>query len=112
VAWVWSGSLMGAGEAGIWYGISGGMNYAWGAAVPFLIFIPIALRLRRLMPRSTTYIEFIRERFGTNLANIFLIFGICLILYVAVMQAVGIAYAFEYTFQLNFKVTAFLAALL
>ena len=112
VAWVWSGSLMGAGEAGIWYGISGGFNYAWGAAVPFLLFIPIALRLRKIMPSSTTYIEFIRERFGVKLANTFLIFGLGLIMYVCVMQAVGIAYAFEYTFQLNFKVTAFLAALL
>jgi len=112
VAWVWAGSLMGAGEAGIWYGVSGGFNYAWGAAVPFLLFIPIALRLRKIMPKSTTYIEFIRERFGTKLANTFLVFGIGLIIYVCVMQAVGIAYAFEYTFQLNFKITAFLAALL
>src|SRR5690625_2272896 len=112
VAWVWSGSLMGAGEAGIWYGIGGGFNYAWGAAVPFLLFIPVALRLRKIMPKSTTYIEFIRERFGTRLANTFLIFGLGLIIYVCVMQAVGIAYAFEYTFQVNFKVTALLAALL
>lgn len=112
VAWVWAGSLMGAGEAGVWYGISGGFNYAWGAAVPFLLFIPIALRLRKIMPKSTTYIEYIRERFGVTLANIFLIFGVSLVLYVCVMQAVGIAYAFEYTFNLNFKVTAFLASLL
>ncbi len=112
VAWVWAGSLMGAGEAGIWYGVSGGFNYAWGAAVPFLLFIPIALRIRRVMPKSTTFIEFIRERFGTKLANTFLIFGICLVLYVCIMQAVGIAYAFEYTFHLNFKITAFLASLL
>lgn len=112
VAWVWAGSLMGAGEAGIWYGVSGGFNYAWGAAVPFLLFIPIALRIRKIMPKSTTFIEFIRERFGTKLANTFLVFGICLVLYVCVMQAVGIAYAFEYTFHLNFKITAFLASLL
>ncbi|SIT72339.1 sodium:solute symporter family transporter [Edaphobacillus lindanitolerans] len=112
VAWVWAGSLMGAGEAGIWYGVSGGFNYAWGAALPFLLFIPIALRIRTLMPKSTTFIEFIRERFGTRLANTFLVFGICLVLYVCVMQAVGIAYAFEYTFGLNFKITAFLASML
>lgn len=112
VAWVWAGSLMGAGEAGIWYGVSGGFNYAWGAALPFLLFIPIALRIRRIMPKSTTFIEFIRERFGTRLANTFLVFGICLVMYVCVMQAVGIAYAFEYTFGLNFKITAFLASML
>lgn len=64
------------------------------------------------MPKSTTYIEFIRERFGVKLANTFLIFGIGLIIYVCVMQAVGIAYAFEYTFNLNFKIAAVVAALL
>lgn len=112
VAWIWTGTIMASAEAGVWFGINGGFNYAWGAVVPFMIFIPIALRLRKIMPKTTTFIEFIRERFGTKLANVYLFFGIALVLYVCVMQAVGIAYAFEYTFQLNFKIVAFLSAIL
>lgn len=112
VAWIWTGTIMASSEAGVWYGINGGFNYAWGAVVPFVIFIPIALRLRKIMPRTTTFVEFIRERFGSQLANIYLFFGIALVLYVCVMQAVGMAYAFEYTFHLNYKVVAFLSALL
>lgn len=112
VAWIWTGTIMASAEAGVWFGINGGFNYAWGAVVPFMIFIPIALRLRKIMPKTTTFIEFIRERFGTKLANVYLLFGIALVLYVCVMQAVGIAYAFEYTFHLNFKVVAFLSAVL
>ncbi|MCM3791102.1 Na(+)/glucose symporter [Domibacillus indicus] len=112
VAWIWTGTIMASAEAGVWYGVNGGFNYAWGAVVPFMIFIPIALRLRNIMPRTTTFIEFIRERFDSRLANIYLVFGIALVLYVCVMQAVGIAYAFEYTFHLNYKVVALLSAIL
>ncbi len=43
VAWIWTGTIMASAEAGVWFGINGGFNYAWGAVVPFMIFIPIAL---------------------------------------------------------------------
>ncbi|MEB3103852.1 sodium:solute symporter family transporter [Ferviditalea candida] len=112
VAWVWTLTIMGASEAGVWYGVSGGFNYGWGAIVPFIIFIPVALRLRKIMPRTTTFIEFIRERFGTKLANVFFVFGIALVLYVTVEQAVGIAYAFQFTFGMNYKLIAVLSAVL
>jgi Na+/proline symporter len=112
VAWVWTGTIMAASEAGVWYGVGGGFNYAWGAVVPFLVFIPIALRLRKIMPRTTTFIEFIRERFGEKLANVYFVFGVALVLYVCVMQAVGIAYAFEYAFHIDYKLIAFISALL
>jgi Na+/proline symporter len=112
VAWVWTGTIMAASEAGVWYGVGGGFHYGWGAIVPFLVFIPIALRLRKIMPRTTTFIEFVRERFGEKLANVFFVFGIALVLYVCVMQAVGIAYAFEYTFGISFKLIALISSLL
>jgi urea-proton symporter len=112
VAWIWTTTIMGASEAGIWYGVSGGFNYGWGAVIPFMIFIPIALRLRKIMPRTTTFIEFIRERFGEKLANVFFGFGIALVLYVCVEQAIGIAYAFQFGFGVNYKLIAFVSALL
>ena len=34
VSWVWTTTLMGSAEAGMNFGISGGLNYAWGNAVP------------------------------------------------------------------------------
>lgn len=37
VSWVWTTTLMGSAEAGMNFGISGGLNYAWGNAVPFFI---------------------------------------------------------------------------
>ncbi|TLS38619.1 sodium:solute symporter family transporter [Pseudalkalibacillus caeni] len=112
VAWVWTGTIMAASEAGVWYGVGGGFNYGWGAIVPFLVFIPVALRLRKIMPRTTTFIEFVRERYGEVLANVFFVFGVVLVLYVCVMQAVGIAYAFEYAFNINYKLIAIISSLL
>lgn len=112
VAWVWTLTIMGASEAGVWYGVSGGFNYGWGAIVPFMVFIPIALRLRKIMPRTTTFIEFIRERFGEKLSNIFFGFGIALVIYVCVEQAVGIALAFQFAFGVSYKLIAFVSALL
>ncbi|MDT8858901.1 Na(+)/glucose symporter [Alkalihalobacillus sp. MEB130] len=112
VAWVWTGTIMASAEAGVWFGVSGGFNYGWGAIVPFLVFIPIALRLRKIMPKTTTFIEFVRERYGTKLANVFFVFGVALVLYVCVMQAVGIAYSFEYAFGINYKFIAFVCSIL
>lgn len=37
VSWVWTTTLMGSAEAGMNFGISGGLNYAWGNAVPFFM---------------------------------------------------------------------------
>ncbi|WP_234396856.1 SLC5/6 family protein [Bacillus massiliglaciei] len=70
VAWIWTGTIMASSEASVWYGINGGFNYAWGAVVPFIIFIPIALRLRKIMPKTKTFVEFIRERFGQYLSGV------------------------------------------
>lgn len=47
VSWVWTTTLMGSAEAGMNFGISGGLNYAWGNAVPFFILIPMVMHLRK-----------------------------------------------------------------
>jgi len=112
VAWVWTTTLLGAAEAGFWFGISGGLNYAWGAAIPFFIFIPLALRMRRVMPRTTTFVEYIRERFGDTFAKVYMVFGILLVAYVCVEQSVGMAYTMQYSFGLNYKLMAVLLSLM
>lgn len=35
VSWVWTTTIMGSAEAGMSFGISGGLNYAWGNSIPF-----------------------------------------------------------------------------
>lgn len=112
VAWVWTTTLLGAAEAGFWFGISGGLNYAWGAAFPFFIFIPLAMRMRRIMPRTTTFVEYMRERFSDNFAKVYILFGVALVFYVCVEQSVGLGYTMQYSFGMSYKLMAVLMSLL
>ncbi len=112
VAWVWTTTLLGAAEAGFWFGISGGLNYAWGAAFPFFIFIPLALRMRRVMPRTTTFVEYMRERFNDTFAKVYVVFGVLLVAYVCVEQSVGLGYVMQYSFGMNYKLMALIMSLL
>lgn len=112
VSWIWTTTIMGSSEAGMWFGISGGFNYGWGAIIPFFIFIPLVIRLRSIMPRTTTFTEFVRERYGPEVANVFLVFAVGVILYVFMEQAVGVGYAFSTIFGIPYKVGAFVAAMI
>ena len=106
VSWIWTTTIMGASEAGMIFGVAGGFNYAWGAAVPFLALIPIALTIRRRMPKATTFTEFIEKRYGKAAHKLFYIFAIGISIYVCMEQAVGAAYLFKTMFGIPFKVVA------
>ena len=93
VSWVWTTTLMGSAEAGMNFGISGGLNYAWGNAVPFFILIPMVMHLRKKMPKCTTFTEFIEQRYNRTTSKVFFLFGVGVIIYVLVAQAVGIGIA-------------------
>lgn len=107
VSWVWTTTIMGAAEAGMWFGVSGGLNYSWGACVPFFIFIPLVIHLRKIMPKATTFTEFVEQRYGRTVSNIFFAFGIGVILYVFVEQGVGIGIAFSTIFGIPYWLGAF-----
>jgi Na+/proline symporter len=108
VSWVWTTTIMGAAEAGTWYGISGGINYSFGACIPFFIFIPLVVALRRKMPKCTTFTEFVQERYGKKVSAVFFIFGIGIVLYVFTEQGVGIGIAFNTIFGIPYQLGAFI----
>jgi Na+/proline symporter len=108
VSWIWTTTIMGAAEAGMWYGVSGGFNYSWGACVPFFIFIPLVIHLRKMMPKATTFTEFVEQRYGTKVSRIFFVFGIGVILYVFTEQGVGIGIAFSRIFGIPYALGAFI----
>jgi len=112
VSWVWTTTIMGAAEAGMWFGVSGGLNYSWGACVPFFIFIPLVIHLRKMMPRCTTFTEFVEQRYGRTVANIFFVFGIGVILYVFVEQGVGIGIAFSHIFGIPYQLASLIPILI
>lgn len=109
VSWLWTTSLLGAAEAGYLFGIGGGFAFALGSAVPFFVFIPLALRLRRLMPEGTTFLEFIEQRFGRLTHHLLIGMMLLLALYICVEQMIGIAYAISGAYGTSFKLVALCA---
>ena len=111
VSWIWTTTIMGSSEAGMLFGIAGGFNYGWGAAVPFLVLIPIALAIRKRMPRATTFTEFIESRYGKVANKFFIVFALGVMTYVCMEQAVGAAYLFNVMFGIPYKVVAIVVPL-
>lgn len=106
VSWVWTTTLVGSAEAGMNFGISGGINYAWGSAIPFFILIPLVLHIRKKMPKATTFTEFIGQRYSPLTSRIFFLFGIGVTVYILIEQAVGIGIVFNSMFNIPYEVGA------
>lgn len=110
VSWLWTTSLLGAAEAGYLYGIGGGFAFAFGSAIPFFIFIPLAVRLRKVMPQGTTFLEFVRQRYGRTTHVIFVALMLLLALYICSEQIIGIAYAVAGAYHVPYPLVAVCAA--
>lgn len=106
VSWVWTTTIMGAAEAGMSFGVLGGIAYACGNSVPFFILIPLVLHLRKKMPACTTFTEFIEQRYGSGVAKMFFVFGIGVLIYVLIAQCVGIGTVFNSMFGIPYEVGA------
>lgn len=106
VSWVWTITIIGSAEAGFNYGISGGINYAWGAAIPFFVFIPLVMTLRKKMPKCTTFVEFIKARYGSGVSQMFIVFALALTFYILLSQGVGMGVVFSTLFGMPYKFAA------
>lgn len=111
VSWLWTTSLLGAAEAGYLYGIGGGFAFAFGSAIPFFVFIPVAVRMRRIMPHGTTFLEFVKQRYGTVTHAVFVVLVLLLALYICTEQLVGIANAVSGAYQVPYQVVAVCATI-
>ena len=112
VSWIWTTSLLGAAEAGFWYGIGGGLAFAIGSVIPFIIFLPVVLRLRNVMPHGITFVSFIQQRYGKSVQVILLMFVILLSLYVTVEQLIGVGYALSLTFDISYAWVVIISAVI
>lgn len=106
VSWIWTITVIGSAETGYTFGVSGGINYAWGAAVPFFVFIPLVITLRKKMPGCTTFVEFIKIRYGEGTSRIFMTFALALTLYILLSQGIGMGVVFSTLFNMPYKAAA------
>ena len=106
VSWIWTTTIIGSAEAGYDFGISGGLNYSWGAFIPFFVFIPMVMYLRKKMPKCTTFIEFIKQRYGERTSFIFMVFALGLTFYILLEQGIGMGLAFSNIFGMPYQFAA------
>lgn len=108
-AWIWVTTIIGSAEACVIYGITGAIGYTVGAAISFLVFILIILTMQKLMPESTSFLEFMGERYTKNVKDIYYVFAILTTVYVAIEQAAGISFVFQGFFDTSYKKVAFIS---
>lgn len=111
-SWIWVTTIVGSGEAGFRFGISGGLSYSLGAGLAFAVFTAIIIKMKRLMPEGITVIDFVGVRFTPFLKDVYYIFAVLVVIYVVVEQSAGIALVFNGLFGISFKKIAFLTVLL
>jgi len=68
--------LIGPSEAATWGGLGAIIGYAFGQALPFLAFIIIGKRMRKIMPEGNSLTQFVFVRFGTAMFKLVLALSI------------------------------------
>ena len=64
--------LIGPAEAATWGGLGAIIGYAFGQALPFLAFIIIGKRMRKIMPEGNSLTQFVLFRFGNTMFKLIL----------------------------------------
>lgn len=111
-SWLWTTSLIGAAEAGITYGISGGLSYALGAGLAFTIVTFIILKLHDENNHNIFIIDFLERRYAYSTRKWYYILSIVISLYIIVEIAAGVGAVFYGLFSVSFKTVAFLAVMI
>jgi Na+/proline symporter len=68
--------LIGPSEAATWGGLGAIIGYAFGQALPFLAFIIIGKRMRKVMPEGNSLTQFVLVRFGATMFKLVLALSI------------------------------------
>ena len=111
-AWMWTTSIFGSAETYTLYGIWGPLGYVIGACISFVVFVPVLCSIRKRMPKAVTYLDFLRQRYGSKTKFFFYMFAFLVSAYVLIEQAVGIAIVMEIFFGSSFKWVAFFSVML
>lgn len=88
-AWTWAATLLQSSAVAFKLGVSGSYWYAAGATVQVLIFALVAAKLKSNAPNCTTYLEIVKERWGTTAHLIFMFFAIVTNVLVGSMLILG-----------------------
>ena len=111
-AWMWTTSIIGAAETYALYGVLGPVAYVSGACIAFAGLIAFIAFLRRTVPRSPIWLDFIRQRYGLRSKQFYYIFAVIVPAYVLIEQGVGIGFILEEFYGSAFRLLSFLSVML
>src|SRR6185503_17575205 len=74
--WTWAATLLQSSTVAYQYGIGGPFWYAAGASIQIILFVILAVGLKRRAPNVHTFPEIIKNRFGKGAHKVFLTFAI------------------------------------
>lgn len=111
-SWLWTTSVLGAAEASINYGLSGGISYAFGAGLAFGIFTYIIMRVTKDSRFHIFLIDFLVQRYTSRTKKWYYVLSIVICLYIVVEIAAGVGFVFQGLFGVSFKTIAFLTVMI
>lgn len=111
-SWVWPTTIVGAAEAGIIYGVSGGLAYALGAGIGFILLVILLHRFHTLMPDTPFITTFIEKRFSKNAKTAYMFLTILIALYLIIEMSAGIGFVLSGLFFVSFKLITFLTVMI
>jgi Na+/proline symporter len=101
-AWI----LFGPASAATWGGIGAVIGYALGTAFPMIFLIFLGKKIRKQLPKGSTFIEFLRKRFKKSLFKLILLMCIFYMFIFLCAEVTAVAMLINYISGTNLWVTA------
>jgi SSS family transporter len=103
-AWIWAPSLFVSGQKAYEQGLPGLFWFLFPNLLALIVFAPLSLRIRRVLPRGYTFPQFIRLRHGKRVHRLYLIQFVVLQLCSFAVQILAGATLLQTLFGLPFLV--------
>ena len=106
-AWI----LFGPAETGTFAGIVGIIGYGIGSALPLALFVLVGSRMRQIIPRGHSLIEFVRHRYGLTIYFLVICIMIFYMFVFLAAELTGISQAINLLGEgVNLTITALIVA--
>lgn len=89
--WVWSSTIMGAGEGAYQFGMAGLWMYGLSVLVSALLLgAPLLGRVRKMIPQASTFPQFMAIRLGKSAHKVFTFVGVWQMFFWSVLQVMAV----------------------
>ena len=110
--WIWSSTIMGSGEGAYTFGMAG--LWMYGLVVPIsaiTLGAPILGKVRRMIPKASTFPQYIALRMGKGAHGVFTLVGIWQMFFWSVLQVMAVGMVLDVMFGIPPVEGAFLSGI-